>query len=401
MALDLDYYRKINNSFGVTDIQQYKINDVKNSLIKDFEKNIAYKFVEISGVGTGALIMEASFGDSSTSLGVLKKIIPKPNGEIVVGDIVNWENNNWICTKVKMIEDSYYVANIQKSTSSLLFYPNEISGLSGSGLIEIPCIVGKVVISTDNTNYIDTVDNQIQLTVSNTSINRQIKVNDVYKIGLSNYIITSVPDDISIPGLLIFKMKFTEVEQVLPVFGIELLNGATASFNIVDTLQLNVQVTNNSIPISPTPNVTYSSSNTLICTVNSSGLVSGLIAGNCIITVSANGVSDSISIEVVNVPQMNLTYSITANISPDTEIKSSMTKIFTAHKFNNGIEISSSLELSIVDTGVPINAYTFLLLENNSCSIKCNLYTHYIKLRAFDAVSGLHVDKEIKLRSLM
>ena len=115
-----------------------------------------------------------------------------------------------------------------------------------------------------------------------------------------------------------------------------------------------------------------------------------------------NLIQDSIGIEIVDLPQDNFTYTLVGNILPDTEIKSGSTKIYTAHKFNNGIEIMDAIfDFSIIAGTTPSSAYVFSVLSGNSCSIKCNSYTYYVTLRGTDVGNGEIVEKVIKLRSIM
>ena len=187
------------------------------------------------------------------------------------GSIVEWEGNKWIIISNIDNLQAYKTASMIKSNNTLQFYDQN------SILYNIPCIVGeKVSQKTEENKYITTVSNEIYLTISHTEITEQIKVNDVYKIGLHSYQIESLPDDVYIGGLLVFKLKYSEVSQQFPTYSIQILNGNNIQADKNNTLQLQIQVnaTVNNITtiVSPTPLLIFNSSNDGICTVDSNGL---------------------------------------------------------------------------------------------------------------------------------
>ena len=335
-----------------------------------------------------------------------KKIHIPVESVVNTGSIVEWDSNYWII--VSNIDDlkAYKSASMVKSNNTLLFY----TPLSNENpiLYEIPCIVGNISIGNETNKYINTVDNTVPLTLPNNEITRQIKPTDTYKIGQNNYTISSVADDISVNGLLIFKLEYSESQQILPSYSLSILNGELIQVNENNPLTINAQVTDttNNIILS-SPELIFESSDVSIATIDSvTGVVSILGIGNVEFSCKwlfGNDVvvMDAISVEIVAEEQNNYTYSLVGNISPDTEVKSGQTKTFTAHKFNNGIEIiDAEFDFSILDNEAP-NAYTFIILSDTQISLKANSYTFYIYLRATDISNGEYVEKQIKLRSIL
>jgi hypothetical protein len=202
-------------------------------------------------------------------------------------------------------------------------------------LHEIPCIVGKGNIGLDENKIITTLDSEIVVQISDTLVNRKIKLNDVFKIGLLNYSVTNI-NDIIIPGLLLLKMEYSAVEQTTHTFIVDILNGATISIQKNNPFQLNVQVLDNNVILSPTPTITYSSSDTSIATISSSGLVTSIVEGNCIITVTSCGVSDTISVTVTASIENDYSVVITGSES----IKINKTATYNATIYNNGIIVT-------------------------------------------------------------
>jgi len=332
--------------------------------------------------------------------GKYDKKIHMPVDTIVnTGSIVEWEGNKWIIVSNIDNLQAYKTASMIKSNNTLQFYD------STSTLHSIPCIISKGSISLDEQKIISTLDSEIAIQISNTSITRQIKINDVYKIGLRNYSVTDI-NDITINGLLLMKMVYSEVSQQIPTFTLEILNGNSIQVNENDPLTINAQVKIDGIIPSTMPDLLFSSSDITKATINSStGVVIILNVGNVVFSckmANDSSVMDTISVEIVSVAQDNYTYSLIGNILPDIEIKTGVTKTYTAHKFNNGIEVMDAIfDFSIIAGTTPSSAYVFSVLSGNSCSIKCNSYTYYVTLRGTDVGNGEVVEKVIKLRSVM
>lgn len=417
MALDLDYYRKINNSFGVSSIQQYKINDVKNSLIKDFEKNIAYKVVGINDVSVGALIMEASFGEiTSANSGLVKNIIPKPDNQINIGDIVGWENDNWICTKIRIIEDSYYVGVIQKSNNTLLFYPtnpNENQLLWGNEPISAPCIISKGNIGLDIDKYISFPADEYMITCSNNTSTLNISENTRFILSNSAYKILGI-DDVSALGLLNIRVKqdqVTEDDNLIEsvanwyshqhVYTVTIQNSDSTKY-VNDTLTLNVIATDNSTQVF-SPTLSYQSSNISAATVTN-GVVTCLSEGTATITVNYNGVSDSISL-TVQVAEIIPNY--TVSITGATTVKLNNNITLTSSLFNNGVvDLTKSVVWNVSNQDGSGNGYVTIISQDGSNitlkAVNNTAYVNkYIVIRASKSDDNLVYDEHIvQIKSL-
>jgi len=297
--------------------------------------------------------------------------------DISTGSIVDYNGYKWLVTGSIDDIQAYKTAGMMKSNNTLTIYKNNTS-------YQIPCIISKSLsLNTENNQYIETVDNELYLTVSNTSITQQINVNDIYKIGLYNYYISSVADDISNPGLLIFKMEWCAEEQEEHIYTLEILNGTTIDIQESTNLQLNVNVYDNQILVSPLPSLTFTSSDETICTVNSSGLVTSLNnIDNCDITVSLgidSSIFKSININVIAVPQDNFTVTISGTNS----IIKGYSSEFSATFMNNGIEYSEQSEFYLTsDDGISPTSLAQIVSQdsvNNSCIVK-GLGIGYVKL---------------------
>jgi hypothetical protein len=324
-----------------------------------------------------------------------QKIIFKDYDYVVsVGDLFVFDNSTWLCTDVGSTVVSKS-CTVQKCNNVLEFYSTV-----DSSLYSIPIIItNKIIIDDEENKYLTTIDNTIYMMCNSTLITQQIKPDNVFKIGIYNYKILSVPDDISILNILTFKLEYSEVEATTHAFTIEILNGSTIDLQESTNLQLNVNYYDNGVLVSPTPTLTFTSNDETICTVNSTGLVTALdVIDNCVISVSANGVSDSIVVSVIEAEQHNYTYTLSSTSSPDGEIKVNQTKTYVASKYDNGIGVTQTFTFSLSGEA---SAYTFTVIDGNNCSLKCLKSGYVVVLSAVDnSDSSKVVTKTISLKSL-
>ena len=379
MTIDMDYYRKINGMFGTVSKIDYlqkqatkSVNKAHSHVLSTFEilvnSDKAEDIVVDNTTNTKCIFdYSKTSKDTKTELASYTKEMWIEVGIISVGSVVKHTD------KVSLIENTYIVVSkqedsngydlcyIQRCNNTLQFYD------SSSTLHSIPCIISKGSISLDEQKIISTLDSEIAVQISNTSITRQIKINDIYRIGIRNYYVTDI-NDITIPGLLLLKMVYSEVSQETHTFILTILNGSSLSIQQDNTLQLNVNVTDNGVLL-VNPTITYLSSNNLICTVNSSGLVSSVGIGSCSIGASANGVSEDIVIEVIAEEQQNYT----VEVSGSTSIIKSYTKEYLAVFKNNGLPIvkESSFWLTGVDNlPTSLAIITSQNVVNNTCVVR-------------------------------
>ena len=290
-----------------------------------------------------------------------KKIHMPVDTVVNTGSIVEWEGSKWIIVSNIDNLQAYKTASMIKCNNTLQFYS------STSTLHSIPCIISKGSISLDEQKIISTLDSEIAVQISNTSITRQIPMNYIFKIGMRNYTVTDI-NDITVNGLLLIKMVYSEVEQVFPSYSLTILNGDSIQADINTPVQLNIQVKDRETIIT-SPLLIFASSNNLIAIVSSTGLVSFLSVGNVVISCKLdndNLIQDSIGIEIVEEEQNNYT----VEISGSTSIIKTYTKEYLAVFKNNGLPIikESSFWLTGIDN-LPTTLAT--ITSQNSVSNTC------------------------------
>lgn len=305
-----------------------------------------------------------------------RKIIFKDNTKLpLVGDSYYFNDFYWICIDKSNVNSPTISCIVQKCKHSISLYKSGI-------LSQVPIII----LDKSNINdtklkynkYISSIDCDIVGVVSRSERNLLIESNDVFQIGKYSYVVIKV-DDLSKYGLLLLPMKFIENQQETHVFVTSILNGSSINIQQGTTIQLNIQVTDNNEVIS-TPTITYSSSDTDICTVSSSGLVSAIDTGDCIINVSCNGASDSIEITVVEEEQHNYT----VEISGSSSIIKTNTSTYTCEFRDNGIEIvDTSIFYLKADDGISETSLATISSQDgtaNSCVITAGNTSGYVKL---------------------
>ncbi|MFA7157383.1 MAG: Ig-like domain-containing protein [Bacilli bacterium] len=317
------------------------------------------------------------------------------------GDLVDYLSSKWlIVSQVNGQRIVKYKGIMRKCTHLMTL---NIGGI----LHKVPCIVtDKISLNTDSSTYISTLDNEIYILVANDAINSNIKINDIYKIGNLNYNVKNI-DDISKSGLLYIKMDFSEEAQVLPVYSISITNTEPLETDTATPIQINIEQKDRDTVLTELLPVIFTSSDQAIATVDSTGLVTPVSVGDVIISVeleSDSTVNDSITITIKEFPVVETyTLELTGDVQPDYEIIKDKTKTYTCVKKNSsGVAVEGALfDFTIDPETTPADKYTFTVLNDTQCTIKCNASLYYINLIATDrADSSLTVSKRIKLRAL-
>jgi len=297
-----------------------------------------------------------------------RKVIFKDSSvSTLIGDIYKFNDSYWICTDGGTIESPTSSCIIQRCNNTLKFYS------SSSTLHSIPCIISKGSISLDEQKIISTLDSEIAIQISNTSITRQIPMNYVFKLGMRSWKVTDI-NDITVNGLLILRMVYNETEPPVHTFGITIQN-SDATLYVNDTLTLNIICTDNLQQVL-SPTIIYSSSNPLIATVIN-GVVTCISEGTAIISATYNGISDSINLTVQN--EIIADNYIVDIIGTKTIILSSAITL-NASVFNNGvIDITKSVVWTLSNQDLSSNIYVSIVSQTeSSVTLKATSNNSYI-----------------------
>ena len=367
-----------------SDRKSLYVNNMKNTISTEFKNSTSYNLVKINNVDRDVRIVEESAIIKNPNK---KRLLCYPDETISVGDIILWDSENWICTETDTTSQVSDVGIISKCNNVINIHKNNTS-------YQIPCTISKSLsLNTEDNQYIETVDNSLFLTVSNTSITQQINVNDIYRIGKYNYQISSVPDDISQQGLLIFKMKYSEVEQEEHVYTLTILNNDNLQIAQSQSLIINSQLTDNG-EIVDSPVLIYSSSDESIATISNTGEVTVLSTGTVTFTVQKSddiNVSDSISVEIIE----DVVDNFTIEISGSNSIIKGYTSNYNCVFKNNGNIITQQSEFYLTsDDGISPTSLAQIISQdniNNICVVK-GLGIGYVKLFVMNSDSSIVSD---------
>jgi hypothetical protein len=147
MALDLDYFLKINNTFGTTNQKDTQLYNIKNHVNDRFADTIDFYTVNINGVNQDLLIIR-------TTDPYKKKIKTRPDEDVSVGDLIAWEDNNWLVTDKDFGNQVYTTATMQQCNYIIKFQSPD------GTILSYPCITSGKSFNNDENKVITLPSNQ-------------------------------------------------------------------------------------------------------------------------------------------------------------------------------------------------------------------------------------------------
>ena len=374
MSIDWNLYEKRLKLNGNTS-KERQINDMKNLFSNHYKDSPSCRSAYFNGstIATDIWVID-------TNTYGIKTILSMPDETFNVGDVVVYDDLIYLVITIDK-------DNSVQTKGQIELCNNTLSIIKDNILHHVPCIIESNVrfqdLRVQETRFIVTPDDKITARIPNNEITKDISRNLIFKLSdYDNYKIISV-NRVTEPGLIILKMEFVAEEAIEHNFVVEILNGDSIEIQENTNLQLNVEVKDNGNIMSPTPVVVYTSNDENICTVDDSGLVSAIAVGNCVITASSNGVSDSIGIGVIENVQHNITVEITSGNSSIVVNKSSA---YACTFRDNGIDVpGTSVFYLTADDGVnSTNLATITSQDSaeNTCIVTAGNATGYVKLFA-------------------
>lgn len=357
----------------------------KQVIRKSFKDSPSYKSVLINGVATDARIIDGK--DSS-----YKTMLLLPNTVLNNGIYIYYNLNYWLVTD--------FVQNEINPKALIQKCNHELKWQDSNGLIcAEPCIATRSLLTKmdiiDNKYGIQLLEGEMNIYVQNNSNTCTIISGKRFYIGSQVYKVTGI-DDVSDEGIIRFAMK-VDVEnnndnRNLRICdyqsGIDFkITNILNTISIDDVLQIQFSFYfNGNIIDNPGYIITYSSSNTDIATISTSGLVSAISNGNAIITVVAtleDNLTFTDTFEIIIQDIVSDNYSIIIN--GNSEIIADSSEVYMAQVMNNNIEVNESVTWIIVSG----SEYGSIKSHNNSCTIT-NISIGTIVLKAI-----LNIDNTI------
>ncbi|GED25176.1 hypothetical protein BAG01nite_12780 [Brevibacillus agri] len=321
------------------------------------------------------------------------------------GDIVHYNNEDWlIISEVNGQRNGRYRAFMR-----VCDYPIKIN----FGIVkEFPAIVDGRVFDVETGQYMTLPASKILVTLQENQETLEIEAGQRFiKMGRA-WKVEAI--DRTHKGLLRlwckqdqFNSAVDDVENEIAdarkyVYVVDITNTET-TIQQENTLQLNVSVTLNGQSVSGMA-ITFSSSDTNIATVDTSGLVTAVNPGTVTITAALaekSDVKDTITLTVEAVQQDNYVLTIVG----DPDMRVTQTKTWNAVLTNNGQQVSMQpATWSITNTtGGTTDLVTITNQSNKSCTLKANSNnkTGYFKLICTLNDGSLTSEKQILVKSLI
>ena len=314
------------------------------------------------------------------------------------GDLIEWDGKHWLAlSEVATQRYSYHKAEMRLCNFNIKMIIDDL-------VHEFPVIIDNFNFNLVDGQYFSIPEGDITVTMQDSidipTGTRFIKMGKAYKVIGKDYTkVGLVTLHCELDAFIASDDIDNEVAGGLDlVYTLSITNG-NISLSINDTVQLNATLTLNSNP--STRPIAYTTSNPLIATVDDTGLLTGIGEGTCTITaymVDMPDISDTIEVEVSDVPADNFTYTLTGA----SEIISGESANYIANKYNNGILVEDAqFDFEIIpDEGVPASAYSLTIISNNECRVNSKKSYYYITLRATDRDNPEGIlEKRITLRN--
>jgi hypothetical protein len=279
---------------------------------------------------------------------------------------------------------------------------------------EYPCIIqDKTSVYSsgiEENKYLSLADDQILIIVQSNDDTKQLQINKRFIFNHSKYEVyelTKIQTLIQ-NGLLYLTMTKSQYNETsdnlddniadyMPTnFTLTILNGDTISLNTSQTLQLSCELRNNGVLVE-NPTITYQSSDPLIASINSSGVITALQTGIVTITARSSGVSDSLIVTVEEVPVNN--YSIEF-VNPPTSIYQGQSKTYNVKTLNNGVEITDK---AVVFTVSDLTLASITSQSGLSCVVKgsSNKIGNVVLRCEFSDDNTVYKDVVIQVKSIV
>lgn len=307
-----------------------------------------------------------------------------------LGRYYNFDNNYWITINVDKLK-SLAQTVIVRRCNNMLRWIDEATG----ALYQVPCALTYVI--KENRNYSSSGSQVIvpsgmtECFVQNNSKTQKIKPNQrflfgnpnnwtSYRVaggGINNFNNQQTTDNTS-AGLIrmAVAVDYVNYDSDDIVNGIAndvdntyvlTLNQDTISGSATQTVQLLATVTLNGETV--TRSLVWSSSDATKATVSSSGLVTFVATGSCVITVSIlenSSISDTCAVSVVSAPVDNYQVVVTPTSN---YLLEGTNQTYTVYLHKNGVQQADAFVFVLDANTVPLGNYTYSVLGSNSFKV--------------------------------
>jgi hypothetical protein len=370
--MDLNYYQKINNVFGIHNKKDAEINRQKIQFQKGFEASPLCEDVLIDGIERKLIIVSSNKDED-------RRVNAKPNEPLLQGSIVEWKNNNWLIYYVEDISGVYLRGKMRECIGSLKwiddsgdmnmrYFTLKSDSATNSGYQEGRIITlgnerRTLLVSCDDGDRLFKKDQRFIID------SRAWKITAIDNISITNISILALEEDLLNSATDNLELEIADYYNNIPRYSIQILNGPFATIREDQRLHLNVLVTNNNSPISSLP-VIYTSSDETIAEVTPQGMIIPKSLGSVTVKAECKNVIAEIGVSITE----TTAYSYTCEIIGSNEIKVGRSQSYLAKFYRNGIEYPDESKFSLTaDDSTSETTLAEITTQdhiNHSCSIK-------------------------------
>lgn len=384
--------------------QFYNASDVhtiqeETFLASDIYQNVDVRINYVINTNTGERV-----GDDFKTL-----MFQDLNHSVDLGRMYKFDSNYWLCVNVNKIKTLASTAQVKRCNNVLRW--QDVSG----AIYEVPCSLSYLI--KENRDYstagsaIVVPSGMIDCTIQFNSISNKIRPNQRFLIGNQNnwtayrieggginnfnnlYTVNNMSN-----GLIKFSMAVDYINPLTDdvVNGIAnvtenqyevVLNQSSISGDVAQTVQLRATVTLNDSTVTRT--LTWSSSDTEIATVSSTGLVTFVAEGEAVIRCQLqnnDGIYDTCDVEVTSTPVDNYQVVVTPNVNyifEDEEVT------WAVYLYKNNIQQVDVMMFTLDSNTVPSSKYVYEVLSANT--FKIHNYGMYLDdVLEITAVTGIY-----------
>jgi uncharacterized protein YjdB len=276
------------------------------------------------------------------------------SNNVLTGRAVTWSSSN---TGIATVSSSGVVTGVGAGSATITAMSEGRSGTASATVTAVPAPVASVSVSPATPSV--TVGQTVQLTATAYDANNNVLTGRVVTWASSNTGIATVSSSGVVTGVAAGSATITATSEgrsgtasvtvTPPPVATVTVAPTTASVTVGQTVQLTATTrdANNNVLTGRT--VTWSSSNTGIATVSSSGVVTGVAAGSATITATSEGKSGTASVTVTPIPVASVT------VAPTTAsviVGQTVQLTATTRDANNNVLTGRTVTWSSSNTGI-------------------------------------------------
>jgi hypothetical protein len=148
MAFDINYFLKINNTYGATSDKDVQLYNLKSQVNDRFADTIDFYKVKINEIDRDLLIVRTVNQDE-------KKIKSRPDEDFNIGDYVVVNNKSWLIM-TKDVCNQAYTTGLMKLTNYTLKFQHPITG----AILSYPCMTSSTRLGQEENKYMTLGNNE-------------------------------------------------------------------------------------------------------------------------------------------------------------------------------------------------------------------------------------------------